>query len=162
RERPTGAGADAAPDERADDDRDLPQPDDRARGGLHRRARARPDRRTRDPRRAGRARRCLRTPVPTPPGRGLRPARAMTEPLPAGAPLAPGYEVIEHLKRTLSLDVYDVWSTEIEARCIAKTLRGDHLDDERARRRLTREGWLLETLTHPHIVRIYETLTEPQ
>ena len=86
----------------------------------------------------------------------------MSRALPAGAELAPGYEVIAHLKRTRVLDTYDVWSVERRARCIAKTLRPEHADDLRVRRALAREGRMLMTFTHPHIVRAYEYLPRPK
>jgi eukaryotic-like serine/threonine-protein kinase len=82
--------------------------------------------------------------------------------LPPGAELVPGYEVVDHLKRTLVLDIYDVWSEERHAPCVAKTLRPDHLDDARARRGLAREARLLMSLTHPHIVRCYEHVARPR
>ena len=74
----------------------------------------------------------------------------------------PGYEVLEHLKRTQVLDVYDVWSEERRARCVIKTLRPDRLDDQRARRALAREARVLQSLTHPHIVRCYEWIARPR
>jgi serine/threonine protein kinase len=86
----------------------------------------------------------------------------MSDVLPAGAELVPGYEVLDHLKRTLVLDVYDVWSEERRARCVAKTLRPDRLDDTRARRALAREAQVLMSLTHPHIVRCYEHIARPR
>jgi serine/threonine protein kinase len=82
--------------------------------------------------------------------------------LAAGAELVPGYEVLGHLKRTLVLDVYDVWSEERRARCVAKTLRPDCLEDVRARRALAREARVLQSLTHPHIVRCYEHIARPR
>ncbi len=75
-------------------------------------------------------------------------------PLARGSAIAPGYEVIEHLSRGRTLDVYDVWSDERACRCIAKTLRADRSEDRWARRRLETEGRLLRRLTHPHIVRL--------
>lgn len=86
----------------------------------------------------------------------------MSDVLPAGAELVPGYEVLGHLKRTLVLDVYDVWSAERRARCVAKTLRPDQMADTRARRALAREAKTLMSLTHPHIVRCYEYVARPQ
>lgn len=80
-------------------------------------------------------------------------------PVRRGTQLAPGYPVIARLSRGRTLDVYDVWSNERRCRCIAKTLRPDRWADARARRRLAREGRLLQRLTHPHIVRGYETLS---
>jgi serine/threonine protein kinase len=74
----------------------------------------------------------------------------------------PGYRVIEHLTRTRRLDTYEVWSEERACSCVAKALRPDRHDDERARAALIREGELLLELTHPHIVRGYELVTEPE
>lgn len=83
-------------------------------------------------------------------------------PLEAGQALVPGYEVIEHLHQSNNFDVYDVWSEERSCRCIAKAPRQDLLEDGKVRRSLLQEGRLLKKLTHPHIVRVYEALKEPQ
>ena len=83
-------------------------------------------------------------------------------PLKAGEVIAPGYEVIAHLHRSNNFDVYDAWSEERACRCIAKTPIPDLLEDKSLARGLFREGRLLAKLTHPHIVRAYETLKEPQ
>ena len=82
-------------------------------------------------------------------------------PFAAGRELAPGYEVIGHLARSNVLDVYDAWSHERACRCVVKLLRPDRRGDERAARALQREGRLLARLSHPHLVRGYETLREP-
>jgi eukaryotic-like serine/threonine-protein kinase len=78
-----------------------------------------------------------------------------------GTKIAPGYEVLAHLSRSRSLDVYDTWSVERDCRCIAKVVRPDR-GTPRAGRRLTREGELLLGLTHPHIVRAYDLRTRPR
>jgi eukaryotic-like serine/threonine-protein kinase len=91
-----------------------------------------------------------------------KPAAPDPAPLAEGARLAPGYEVIEHLSRSNLLDVYDVWSEERDCRCVAKLLRPDCAEDTRGRRRLLDEGRLLQRLTHPHVVRAYETLERPE
>jgi eukaryotic-like serine/threonine-protein kinase len=75
---------------------------------------------------------------------------------------APGYHVIEHLSRTRRLDAYEVWSDERACSCVAKTLRPDQRGDARARAALLAEGERLLQFTHPHIVRGYEVLTEPE
>jgi eukaryotic-like serine/threonine-protein kinase len=86
----------------------------------------------------------------------------------AGAPerpgleVASGYEVLEHLHRSNVLDVYDAWSTYRECRCVVKALRPDRRADAEARRSLLAEGRLLQRLTHPGIVRGYDTLSSPQ
>ena len=82
-------------------------------------------------------------------------------PVAPGREIAPGYEVVEHLRRGKALDVYDVWSEERACRCVVKALRPSRLRDERSRRQLLTEGRLLCSLTHPHIVRAYEVREEP-
>lgn len=88
------------------------------------------------------------------------PARRLA-PLEPGATIAPGYEVVEHLRRGNDLDVYDVWSIERLSRSVVKALRPDRLGKRRARAGLLREGALLGRLSHPHIVRAYETIADP-
>ena len=83
-------------------------------------------------------------------------------PLEAGEAIAPGYEVISHLHRSNNFDVYDAWSEERASRCIAKIPIPDLIEDKKLTRGLFREGRLLKKLTHPHIVRAYETLREPR
>ena len=83
-------------------------------------------------------------------------------PLEAGEIIAPGYEVIAHLHRSNNFDVYDTWSEERASRCIAKCPIPDLVEDKELARGLLREGRLLKKLTHPHIVRAYETIREPR
>jgi eukaryotic-like serine/threonine-protein kinase len=85
----------------------------------------------------------------------------MTAALAMGREVAPGYRVIEHLRRGRNLDVYDVWSEERACRCVVKSLRPDRLGREGPTRWLLEEGRLLCGLTHPHIVRGYEVHEEP-
>lgn len=75
-----------------------------------------------------------------------------------GEHLAPGYRVISLLRRGNRLDVYDLWSEERDCRCIGKTLRPERAADPTAAERLREEGALLGSLTHPNLVRGYETL----
>jgi serine/threonine protein kinase len=88
-------------------------------------------------------------------------AAATEAPLGQGERLAPGYEVIAHLRRGRDLDVYDVWSEERDCRCVAKVPRPDKRSSRSTRRRLRREGRLLLSLAHPHIVRAYELIERP-
>ena len=76
-----------------------------------------------------------------------------------GHQLAPGYVVIEHVRRGEDLDSYEAWSSQRYCRCFIKTLRPDHATDGSARRHLQREARLLLSLTHPHLVRAYDYLT---
>lgn len=75
---------------------------------------------------------------------------------PPGHLLAPGYQVIEHVRRGEDLDCYEAWSSQRYCRCFIKTLRPDCATDAGARRHLQREARLLLSLTHPHLVRAYE------
>ncbi|HYP43845.1 MAG TPA: serine/threonine-protein kinase [Propionibacteriaceae bacterium] len=84
------------------------------------------------------------------------------EVLAPGTQIAPGYEVVEHISRGDALDVYEVFSAERLCSCIAKTIRPDRADIPRVQARLLQEGRLLQELTHPLLVRGYETITEPQ
>ena len=58
----------------------------------------------------------------------------------APPPVAPGellarrYRVVRHLARGKALDVYDVWSEERHALCVAKAPRPDRVDDAGTRR----------------------------
>jgi serine/threonine protein kinase len=79
----------------------------------------------------------------------------------AGAPIAPGYRVVAHLRRGKGIDVYEVWSSERSCTCVVKALRPEVRSDVRWRRRLRREGRLLLSLSHPHIVRAYELRERP-
>ena len=79
-----------------------------------------------------------------------------------GAVLAPGFTVIEHLSRTRRLDTFEVWSEERACSCVAKALRPDRRDDKRARTALIAEARYLIELSHPHIVRGYELVQEPE
>jgi serine/threonine protein kinase len=78
-----------------------------------------------------------------------------------GEELVPGYVVTELLNRGRDLDVYEVWSESRWCVCVAKTPRPDHRDSTRLAERLTLEGHLLQTLTHPHLVRAYDLVPDP-
>lgn len=79
-----------------------------------------------------------------------------------GSEPAPGYRIIQLLSHGNDLDVYEAWSDGLQAGCILKMLREDRVGDEKLTDRLLREGELLTTLRHPHIVQGYRLLKEPQ
>lgn len=82
--------------------------------------------------------------------------------LAAGTEIAPGYRVVEHLRRGAALDVYAVFSEERLCSCVAKTIRPDRADVQRVRDRLAQEGYLLQTLVHPLLLRGLATFVEPE
>ena len=83
-------------------------------------------------------------------------------PLEPGSLLAPDYEVVRLFDRGKKHEVYDVWSRQRRCRCIAKTMRGEPPYDRSAVRSLLQEGQLLAGFTHPHIVRAYESISDPR
>ena len=80
-------------------------------------------------------------------------------PLPVGTELAPGYTVLEHVRRGEDFDAYGAWSVERYSRCFIKTPRPDRVHRASVRRSLAREGRLLLSLRHPHLVRAYDVTT---
>ncbi|HEX6404936.1 MAG TPA: serine/threonine-protein kinase [Pseudonocardiaceae bacterium] len=82
-------------------------------------------------------------------------------PHPPGHQLAPGYVVVEHVRRGEDLDCYEAWSAQRYCRCFVKTLRPGAATDASARRHLKREARLLLSLSHPHLVRAYDYITRP-
>jgi eukaryotic-like serine/threonine-protein kinase len=77
---------------------------------------------------------------------------------PPGHSIAPGYRLIEHIRRGEDVDSYEAWSVQRFCRCFVKTPRPDRLQDRAAHRYLRREARLLLSLSHPHLVRGYEYL----
>ncbi len=82
-------------------------------------------------------------------------------PLDHGQELLAGYSVDELLLRGRVNDVYSAWSTERSCPCVVKVLRPDRADDAAARGRILEEGRLLESLSHPNLVRAYATVEVP-
>lgn len=78
-----------------------------------------------------------------------------------GKELLPGYEVVGLLSHGRRIDTYDVHSLERDCRCVVKMVRKDRLHEQHVRDALLLEGALLQSLTHPHLVRGYEVLHEP-
>lgn len=91
---------------------------------------------------------------------GLR-AEQPVEQTAAGEELLPGYDVISLMRRGGRLDTYDVHSRERDCRCVVKVVRPDRRHEGAPGAALLREGALLRHLTHPHVVRVYEVLTDP-
>jgi serine/threonine protein kinase len=89
------------------------------------------------------------------------PAREPPEPSPdrpswgfeEGALIAPGRRVLKPLGGGNRCEVFLVWDERIFSLLVAKVLRPDQVEDERARHDLAREAELLERLRHPTLVR---------
>jgi eukaryotic-like serine/threonine-protein kinase len=75
--------------------------------------------------------------------------------------LAPAYRALRVLQRNGAVSVYDAWSEERGCRCVLKRAGAGPLHS-RERRALAREGRLLLSLSHPHIVRAYELQLRPR
>lgn len=72
----------------------------------------------------------------------------------------PGYRLDRLLHRGHSFEVYDAWSIERDCPVVVKRARPAARAE--AVRRLMREGRLLTSLTHPHLVRGYEVHRHPR
>jgi serine/threonine protein kinase len=81
-------------------------------------------------------------------------------PLAPGREVAPGYSVVQHLRRGEDYDTYDTWSSVHHCHTVAKVLRPDLVGDARTRRGLLREAKLLRSLRHPYIVRLLDLVDE--
>jgi serine/threonine protein kinase len=91
------------------------------------------------------------------------PTRSVDSPaLARGEALAPGLDVIEHLARDETCDVYEISDARRGCKSVAKTPRPERVDDERARRWLRLEGRLLADITHPHVAHAYQTVEDPR
>lgn len=82
-------------------------------------------------------------------------------PLEAGRELIPGFRVQRHLRRATPFDVYEVISEERRCSCVAKLPRPALTHSERARNMLRAEADLLLAFSHPHLVRAYELIDDP-
>jgi eukaryotic-like serine/threonine-protein kinase len=75
--------------------------------------------------------------------------------------LLPGYRGITRLAHGHRLDTWDAWDEARGTRCVVKLLRTDRQHEARVREAVLREGRLLTTYVHPHLVRGYEVVEEP-
>lgn len=78
-----------------------------------------------------------------------------------GDEVLPGYEVVAVLAHGRRMDTYDVYSRERDCRCVVKLLRPDRREEARVVEAVRREGEVLTTLAHPHLVRAYEAHDDP-
>ncbi|CAN5588654.1 hypothetical protein BH10ACT2_BH10ACT2_26000 [soil metagenome] len=79
----------------------------------------------------------------------------------ANAPSFPGRQILGLLSHGNDLNVFDVWCTARRARCVLKVVRPDRVAVPGVLTHFQRERDLLLRLTHPHIVRAYETGEAP-
>jgi serine/threonine protein kinase len=77
-----------------------------------------------------------------------------------GAEIAPGRGVLRALGGGTRYEVFLVWDARMFAICVAKVLRPDQVDDERALRELAEEADILDRLAHPVIVRGFDAVLE--
>jgi serine/threonine protein kinase len=77
-----------------------------------------------------------------------------------GAEIASGRTVLRRLGGGSRYEALLVWDEALFAIMVAKVLRPDQVDDERALRELRREAEALERLAHPVIVRGFDAVLE--
>jgi serine/threonine protein kinase len=97
--------------------------------------------------------------VEEPPGtKPERPSWGLEE----GAPIAEGRTVLRALGGGSRFEVFLVWDDRLFAIMVAKLLRPDQANDERALRELRREAETLDRLSHPVLVRGYDAVLDGQ
>jgi eukaryotic-like serine/threonine-protein kinase len=77
-----------------------------------------------------------------------------------GEAIAPGRTVLKGLGGGSRFEVFLVWDDPMHAICVAKLLRPDQADSERALRELAEETELLDELAHPVIVRGFDAVLD--
>src|SRR5918999_3936419 len=77
-----------------------------------------------------------------------------------GDEIAPGRSVLKLLGGGHDYEVYLVWDDDLFAVMVAKLLRPDRVDDEKALRDLRREAEALEALAHPVLLRGFDAVLE--
>jgi eukaryotic-like serine/threonine-protein kinase len=80
--------------------------------------------------------------------------------LDAGAEIAEGRTVLKVLGGGKRYEVFLVWDDMMHAICVAKLLRPDQAEDEKALRDLGEEAALLERIAHPVIVRGFDAVLD--
>ena len=75
-----------------------------------------------------------------------------------GAVITGGRTVLERLGGGSRYEVHLVWDDRLYALMVAKLLRPDQVDDERALRELVREAEILDRLAHPVLVRGFDAV----
>ena len=78
-----------------------------------------------------------------------------------GEEVLPGHRVVGLLAHGRRMDTYDVLDLDRDCRCVVKVLRADRRDEPRVVEATRREGEVLRTLAHPHLVRCYEVHDDP-
>lgn len=73
-----------------------------------------------------------------------------------------GYRVVRLINQNHDYQVHEVHSVERDCLCIAKSVLPIRSDSKPVRDRLLDEGRLLERLTHPHLVRAYDVIEDPE
>jgi serine/threonine protein kinase len=77
-----------------------------------------------------------------------------------GAEVAPGRVVLKVLGGGNRYEVCLVWDESLFSLGVAKLLRPDQAEDEKARRDLSREVEALESLAHPALVRCFDAVLD--
>jgi serine/threonine protein kinase len=88
--------------------------------------------------------------------RGKRPSWEFEE----GASIGEERTVLRRLGGGNRYEVYLVWDGHLFSLCVAKVLRPDQVEEERALRDLGQEAAVLEALAHPVIVRAFDAVLE--
>jgi serine/threonine protein kinase len=78
----------------------------------------------------------------------------------SGTEIVPGRTALKHLGGGKRYEVYLVWDERLFALMVAKLVRPDQVEDERALRELREEAEALTALAHPVIVRGFDAVVD--
>lgn len=73
----------------------------------------------------------------------------------------PGYVGLTRLAHGRRLDTWDAVDLDRGTRCVVKILRADRAGDREVAEAVLREGEILRSIAHPHLVRCFEVIPEP-
>ncbi|ROR92089.1 serine/threonine-protein kinase [Nocardioides aurantiacus] len=92
---------------------------------------------------------------------GRRAAVVPAGTVPPGEQVLPGQVVVALLAHGRRMDTYDARDLDRGCRSVVKVLRADRRHEPRVVAATRREGEVLSSLAHPHLVRCYEVHEEP-
>lgn len=82
-------------------------------------------------------------------------------PISPGAEILPGHVAVELLARGRRLDTYDAWDETRSCRVVVKILRPERRREPALVASVVREGSILASMAHPHLVRGFEVVNDP-
>lgn len=84
-----------------------------------------------------------------------------TAPAGADGPDVPGFRLLALLGHGRRFDTWDAWDEARDARCVLKVVREDRREEPEVLAAWRQEGRAVTTVSHPHLVRGYDVVSDP-